>query len=185
MTLFSMVSDPTLELAQLCDAADVTPRTVRYYIQQGLLPAPASRGPGAHYHEGHLARLRLIRRLQREHLPLGEIRERLSRLTDAEVDKLLRSAPETKRDASALGYIRNVLAGGGPRSLSAASVRLSESRPTFAESPEPPAARSTWERIALSRDVELHVRRPLTRDQNRLVERLLQLARELTTEDPR
>ncbi|MGQ0714872.1 MAG: MerR family transcriptional regulator [Gemmatimonadaceae bacterium] len=32
---------------------------MRYYIQQGLLPAPESRGPGAHYHEGHLARLRL------------------------------------------------------------------------------------------------------------------------------
>ena len=180
-----MLPTQTLDLTELCDAADVTPRTVRYYIQQGLLPAPGSRGPGAHYHEGHLARLRLIRRLQREHLPLGEIRERLERLTDADVNHLLHSAPETKRDASALGYVRNVLAGGGPRALSAASVRLSESRPTFAESPEPPATRSTWERIALTRDVELHVRRPLTRDQNRLVERLIQLAGELTKEDPR
>lgn len=178
-------SDRTLDLTELCDAADVTPRTVRYYIQQGLLPAPESRGPGAHYHEGHVARLRLIRRLQREHLPLGEIRERLARLTDAEVNQLLRGAPTPKRDASALGYIRNVLAGGAPDALSAMTVRLSESRPTFAESPEPPAARSTWERIALTRDVELHVRRPLTRDQNRLVDRLLQLARELTREELR
>ena len=176
-------TDRSLDLTELCHAAKVTPRTVRYYIQQGLLPAPESRGPGAHYNEGHLARLRLVRRLQREHLPLGEIRERLARLTDAEVNHLLRSAPETKRDTSALGYIRGVLGGGPPRSISAASIRLSESRPTFAESPEPPAARSTWERIALTRDVELHVRRPLTRDQNRLVERLLQLARELTKED--
>ena len=180
-----MIPDRTLELSQLCDAADVTPRTVRYYIQQGLLPAPESRGPGAHYNQGHLGRLRLIRRLQQEHLPLGEIRERLDRLTDAEVNQLLRSAPETNRDTSALGYIRGVLAGGGPRSLSAASVRLSESRPTFAESPELPATRSTWERIAVTRDVELHVRRPLTRDQNRLVERLLQIARELTKEELR
>lgn len=182
-----MLPTQTLDLTELCDVADVTPRTVRYYIQQGLLPAPAARGPGAHYHEGHLARLRLIRRLQREHLPLGEIRERLERLTDADVNHLLHSAPETKRDASALGYIRNVLAGGGPRALSAASVRLSESRPTLIDSPDTqtPTTRSTWERIALTRDVELHVRRPLSRDQNRLVERLIQLAGELTKEDPR
>lgn len=178
---------PPLDLAELCAAADVTPRTVRYYIQQGLLPAPESRGPGAHYSEGHLARLRLIRRLQEEHLPLGEIRNRLERLTDDDVNHLLRSATETRRDNSALSYVRGVLAGGGPRSLSAASVRLSESRPTLFDSPDTqtPAARSTWERIALTRDVELHVRRPLTRDQNRLVDRLLQLARELTKEDPR
>jgi hypothetical protein len=39
--------------------------------------------------------------------------------------------------------------------------------------------------MALTRDVELHVRRPLSRDQNRLVERLIQLAGELTREDPR
>jgi hypothetical protein len=80
-----------------------------------------------------------------------------------------------------------VLAGGGPRALSAASVRLSESRPTLFDSPDTqtPTTRSTWERIALTRDVELHVRRPLSRDQNRLVERLIQLAGELTREDPR
>src|SRR5688572_32962215 len=107
-------TDRSLDLAELCHAAKVTPRTVRYYIQQGLLPAPESRGPGAHYNEGHLARLRLVRRLQREHLPLGEIRERLARLTDAEVNHLRRSAPETKRYTSALSHIRCVLGPGPP-----------------------------------------------------------------------
>ena len=71
-------------LADLCGLADVTPRTVRYYIAQGLLRSPGTTGPGARYDDGHLARLRLIRRLQREHLPLAEIRARLAALTDDE-----------------------------------------------------------------------------------------------------
>ena len=175
----------TLDLAQLCAAADVTPRTVRYYIQQGLLPAPESRGPGAHYHEGHLARLRLIRRLQDEHLPLGEIRQRLERLTDTDVDDLLRVASPKTRETPALNYIRGVLAGEGPRALSAAAGSLSESLPTLNDVIRPQASRSTWERISLTPDIELHVRRPLARRESRLLDRLLEFAQEHSLEDLR
>ena len=34
-------------LAELCERTEVSARTVRYYIQQGLLTAPERRGPGA------------------------------------------------------------------------------------------------------------------------------------------
>jgi hypothetical protein len=47
----------------------------------------------------------------------------------------------------------------------------------------PPPERSHWERISLSPDVELHVRRPLSRSQNRAVARLLDEARRLLEED--
>jgi len=43
--------------------------------------------------------------------------------------------------------------------------------------------RSTWERIGLTNDIELHVRRPLSREQNRQLEQLLRVARDLLTED--
>jgi hypothetical protein len=50
--------------------------------------------------------------------------------------------------------------------------------------PEPPAPdRSHWERYTLAPDVELHVRRPLTRSQNRAVARLVEIARQLLEED--
>jgi hypothetical protein len=52
--------------------------------------------------------------------------------------------------------------------------------------PEPPPllepTRSQWERISLAPDVELHVRRPLSRYQNRRVERLLEAARQILKE---
>ncbi len=73
-----------LSLTELARRADVTPRTVRYYIAQGLIPAPPA-GPGQHYGTGQLQRIALIKRLQREHLPLAEIRSRLSALDDASV----------------------------------------------------------------------------------------------------
>ncbi len=43
--------------------------------------------------------------------------------------------------------------------------------------------RSQWDRVSLTPDVELHVRRPLTRSQNKRVERLIAIARELLEED--
>jgi hypothetical protein len=39
------------------------------------------------------------------------------------------------------------------------------------------AERSTWERVALSPDIELHVRRPLDRQANKQLDQLLAAAR--------
>lgn len=43
--------------------------------------------------------------------------------------------------------------------------------------------KSTWERVRLSRDVELNIRRPLTREQNKLIDRLLEAARKIFSEE--
>jgi hypothetical protein len=43
--------------------------------------------------------------------------------------------------------------------------------------------RSTWERLVITPDVELHVRRPLDRRTNRRVDQLERIARELFDED--
>jgi hypothetical protein len=51
---------------------------------------------------------------------------------------------------------------------------------------EPPvvlAKRSTWERIALHPDIELHVRRPLARADQRRLDRLLAEAQRLFSGD--
>ena len=48
----------------------------------------------------------------------------------------------------------------------------------------PAVDRSTWERHALTPDVELHVRRPLDRRSNKRVEQLIRIARELFDDEP-
>jgi DNA-binding transcriptional MerR regulator len=207
----AMPDDDRYSLTELADLAGVTPRTVRYYLAQGLLPAVGQTGPGSKYGEAHLARLRLIRRLQAEHLPLAEIRRRLEGLTGSEILTLAAApAPAAPAD-SALDYVRTVLAGGTTQRPSAApppaaslapppgmpllkrSMSVSDAssavapagppRSGEAEPPGPVLDRSQWERIALSPDIELHVRRPLTRAHQKGVDRLVTIARELLEED--
>ena len=76
-------------LQELARAADVSPRTIRYYIAEGVLPPPRLAGPTTTYGPGHLDRLRLIGRLKAAYLPLKEIRRRLAGLGDDEVRALL------------------------------------------------------------------------------------------------
>ena len=177
-------------LGELCDLAGVSPRTVRYYVAEGLLRSPGQ-GPGARYDEGHLAHLRLIRRLQREHLPLAEIRSRLRALDDQAVQSLLAAPAPDETAGSAVDYVRAVLGGSRTGTTAAALVRAAVPEPAGEAIPGPsmPAPsmplepeRSQWERIALTPDLELHVRRPLTRLGNRQLARLLEAAREILRE---
>ena len=114
-----MPDDP-YSIADLARLADVTPRTVRYYVAQGLLPSPDVAGPATRYGEGHLARLRLIRRLQRDHLPLAEIRARLERMGDDEVEAALTATeigdpqPSMSTDET-LAYVRDLMTQVGRR----------------------------------------------------------------------
>ena len=168
-----------IDLLELSDKAKVSPRTIRYYIQQGLIPAPEARGPGAHYGSEHVDRLRLIKLLQREHLPLSEIRRRIEKLSPEEVRGILESEPE-RAPTSASEYVRRVLSEGASimKAPEMFEMAVRESRP-----PKPPAiARSQWEHFTLAPDVELHVRRPGTREENRRIERLLEAAREIFNE---
>jgi DNA-binding transcriptional MerR regulator len=79
-------------VSDLASRAGVSERTVRYYVAEGLLPAPSGRGPGAHYIEGHLTRLKLIRAIQQAGNDLETIREYLDELggEDAKTEAALR-----------------------------------------------------------------------------------------------
>jgi len=174
------MTEKLYDLKMLCATAQVTPRTVHFYIQAGLLPPAGAPGPGARYDDGHLARLRLIRYLQKEHLPLSEIRKRLGALDDSQAAAILEECKARKWDAgsSALDYVRSVLYGERKQSLQCESANWAKIVPDSQS-----GTRSQWERIALSPDIELHVRRPLSRDQNRRMERLLAFAREILEEE--
>jgi Ca-activated chloride channel family protein len=76
------------KLAELATAAGVSPRTVRYYVQRGLLPAPPFKGPDTVYGEEHLRRLKAIRVLQARFLPLDAIQVELARLSPDELRAL-------------------------------------------------------------------------------------------------
>jgi DNA-binding transcriptional MerR regulator len=193
----SPTPEPRYSLTELADLAAVTPRTVRYYISQGLLTGPGTAGPGAKYDDTDLARLRLIKRLQRGHQPLAEIRRHLGDLGDDEILRLDAAAASPPPADSALDYIRRVTT---PRRVADASMAPDYGTPLVpmrrASAPTEPAAlpatpspdvrleRSQWERIDLAPDVELHVRRPLARSTAKRVDRLISIARDLLEEEP-
>jgi DNA-binding transcriptional MerR regulator len=232
-------------IGDLAGLVGSTPRTVRYYVAQGLLPPPEGAGAGAHYSNEHMDRLRLIQRLQQQHLPLSDIRQRLSQLGAREVAALVAEQEPDAPSDSALDYVRTVLAGPvtpvttlpmsppaapppaprlAARRLAVPAFGLLQGRP--AESPDaaagslpsvslgdiPPAPhaavageaaggfttltsgaaepeqqtpeqRSQWDRIGLTPNIEIHVRRPLSRLENRRVERLITIARHMLQEE--
>jgi len=123
-------------IGDLADAAEVTPRTIRYYTAEGLLPPPDTRGRYALYGEDHLLRLRLIARLKEAYLPLSEIKARMERLSAEQVAKLLAEyGPPSAPDGSAADYIAHVL------TASAASLASQEDRRRVEAKPNVPAAR--------------------------------------------
>jgi DNA-binding transcriptional MerR regulator len=226
-------------ITDLAHLTGLSVRTIRYYLAQGLIPASGESGPGAHYGEGHLGRLRLVRRLQQQHLPLAEIRARLADLTDADVTDLAGEPAATppEADTSALDYVRAVLAGSSgiadarpalpaqpaasspsaatlapaaglpamrdtplrarsllsrfamPHASEQAAPHRDDAQPLAAEpvTPEDPAPpsieRSQWERLSLGPNLELHVRRPLGRLEQKRVERLITIARQVLKEE--
>jgi len=73
------VSDePRYAIGDLAELGGVSRRTVRYYVQEGLIPAPLGVGRGNHYGPGHLEHLLRVKALQEAGHTLEAIRGVLS-----------------------------------------------------------------------------------------------------------
>src|SRR3954470_2417771 len=107
-----MMAEETLyTIGQLAELAGVTPRTIRYYTAEGLLPRPDARGQYALYGAEHLLRLQLIGQLKENYLPFGEIKARIEHLDTEQIRALL----DEQRDSpapptSAADYLAQVRA---------------------------------------------------------------------------
>lgn len=117
-----------LKLDELAQAAGVSARTVRYYVQRGLLPAPVFRGRDTAYGREHLVRLRAIRTLQERHLPLDAIQSVLDSTSVAQLEK-----------------------------LGDATVEIQAPHTIVPSAPVARTNESTWRRIGLAPGLELHL----------------------------
>jgi DNA-binding transcriptional MerR regulator len=199
-----MADEPAREwrIAELAARAGVTPRTVRYYVAEGLLPPPGGAGQQRTYSGEHLLRLAAIKRLKEAYLPLDEIRRRLAAVGPGELERLA-EAPEAAPPTGALDYIAAVLAaqpphqptGGAaaphppPYHVAQAQQDAGTGRHPGAmaqERPDSEAPRSTvWHRAVLAPGVELHYQEggnDARRDA--AVARLIREGRELLSSPP-
>ena len=76
--------EQTFNLDELAALVELPRRTVRYYIQEGLLERPSGAGRGAHYGTRHVEQLLEIRKWQNAGLSLERIRELLTGGLEAE-----------------------------------------------------------------------------------------------------
>ncbi len=195
------MTETEYQIHQLADKAGVSVRTIRFYINEGLLPPPQAQGRYSVYSEDYLERLELIRLLKDKFLPLKEIRARLEGLSQAEVraalalereqeaqaDRLFESktAAESPGGTKALDYINRLLNQPGAKSsrpsqslpspapAQPSPKRASESRTSYATPNE------VWERVQLAPGIELHLQQPIPADQRSKLEELVRFARQL------
>ena len=69
------MSDKSFTLDELCTLTDLTKRTVRYYMQLGLVERPIGETRAAHYTSRHLDQLLRVKQLTEAGVSLERIRE--------------------------------------------------------------------------------------------------------------
>lgn len=206
------MTDGKYTLVQLSELTELPPRKVRYYMHQNLVPTVDGTGKGR-YGDEQLAALSVVKALREAGLSLKTIKEYLGAGEGgsqeqsapgagviAEILAKLRASADRLQPArlkeitdSVLGVgpslLSKVLGALGPVSRSA-SQRLSDFASPLsgfgrrAESKVDATQRSTWERIPIARQLEIHVMRPLSREQNRSLTQLIECAHELFPDDP-
>jgi DNA-binding transcriptional MerR regulator len=174
---------PDWSIGEIAKLAAITPRTVRYYVELGLLPPPEGLGRSAGYNQEHLDRLLVIKRLQADRFSLDEIREQLATLspvvTMRPASETAPAPPDASPAAQYLARLREVPERYARRSTGGFATAISRQS-------SPPASDSyigePWTRIPLSEDIELHVKRRGNRIDPR-ISRLIKEARRIISEE--
>jgi DNA-binding transcriptional MerR regulator len=90
-----MPEDTRFAIGDLADLGGVSRRTVRYYVQEGLLPAPFGVGRGNHYGREHLDQLLRVKALQESGRTLEEIRRSVGTISQA-IQEVRDRAPDVE-----------------------------------------------------------------------------------------
>lgn len=89
-------------LGELSTLVELPQRTVRYYIQRGLIDAPLGVGRGAHYDARHIEQLLEIRKWQNAGVSLERIGDLMKASDDVPVPPV---PPRKPGDVSVLSHI--------------------------------------------------------------------------------
>jgi DNA-binding transcriptional MerR regulator len=195
-----MVENKEYLIHELANQANVSVRTIRYYLDEGLLPPPQVKGRYALFNSEHLDRLELIRRLKDAYLPLKEIRQKMEALSGAEVSDLLKKSTDQLvlplqnqpafatvqkiAESSALDYIARLLETHPASQSARSSSQAMAANPAAARlaMPQPEkdeAENETWRRVVLAPGVELHLRQPVGSENEKKIRKILDLANRL------
>ncbi len=160
------MADKTYRIGELVSLADVTRRTVHYYINKGLLPPAEGSGVLSYYTEDHLNRIILIRKLQESHLPLDEIRKIVTPLNPEQVIKSIESIKEIIHSKSQV--TENL-----PEDIFAQQTTIQQER-DYNQAPN-----TFYERVDLGLQIELHFPAKLKEKKPELVRFIIENTRKI------
>lgn len=176
-----MTEEIRYTIGQLAEEAGITARTIRYYVEQGLLSPPQRRGRYTCYTHHDLNRLHLIAKLKRAYLPLSTIRTQLQGLSEAQIEAMVVNDPlvtdenvplrfgiqptEPHSGQSDALYLSQILAITGQ----ATPPQSEENRPlkrvllvspvaSPTTKPDASIPHEAWARVSLTAEIELHLR---------------------------
>jgi DNA-binding transcriptional MerR regulator len=195
-----MSKETSYSLEELAKITGLKTRTIRHYIQQRLLLGPDSLGRTATYSDYHRDRLLVIKELRRHRYSIGDIRKTFRHARpDEEIRIEILPLPEGEVPSrqeveSALGFVQEQQAAMEPLSDVEHVAREPVVRKQTAPSPSSsgpigllleqlrnlsgqrrgrPRTRSEeWVRLAVTPDLEIHVRGELGSDQKELYEEI-------------
>lgn len=192
------MGENSYSLNDLADAVGIEPRTIRSYIERGLLPGAEARGRGASYSREHLSRLQVIKSLRRArpNIALSEIRivlqglnlEQIHSLAGGSITAATRAIDESMQpddaellDADDPSEILNTLDWDrSAAKLTGAERLVCLLRQVSGFVPPAPSSKvEGWQRIAVTPDIELSVRSEFDRNQLAAFRDLADLLRHL------
>ncbi|MFC2145627.1 MerR family transcriptional regulator [Actinomycetota bacterium] len=168
-------------------------RTIRYYIQEGLLDPPAGRGKGGFYFGHHLSQLQLIKQLQDKKMSLSSISKYMNRdheprkkFYDEYKNSSLNYEMSEKAFPAAEQRVKNMKMkmGKSPKKerleVYEKKVYEEDSMPNkgfYAPSPESP--RDVWIKYEISPGLEINIKRDIEEKQKRKIDDIIRVAREI------
>ncbi len=87
MNNVNIIKPGYFNIETLAEKTGTTRRTIRYYVQRGLIAKPEGGGRGHYYTDEHLDRIKQIQRLSSQGVPLEAIKRLLSGGEETEVAK--------------------------------------------------------------------------------------------------
>ena len=182
-----VMDDVALSLNDLAEASNIEPRTIRSYIEKGLLPNAETKGRGATYTAEHLDRLKVIQFLRRARPgdTLNDIRLHLQKLSPHQITALAagsisavifdsnNEAHEEEEDD-----VREVVQA-PPTAQLTEIERLVVALKKMGGHAQGTVRAESWHRIAVTEDIELSVRAEFGPDQLAVFRELALILREL------
>lgn len=191
------MAPPAYRLQDLAEHSGLEARTIRSYIERGLLPGPDSLGRNASYGSGHLDRLRVIGLLRdaNPEVTLDQVRQVLGQLSQTQIEAIasgqlkigaLIDSDRPVGGRAALDYIAAIRAqepGSKGRKRPSGELNALEQLLDALDSLVQPGAipskpvrarvqEDLWHRVRITPDIELAVRGPLGPDQVAVLRRI-------------